>query len=82
MNMSNNSQLSNVRQTISAIIQISIPVFYSLRTKIRVSCIDNATKQQFANLKSLKVINMGRNIDGLFNEYKTGLIQTVYNTTG
>ena len=81
MNLSINSTTASVRQIVSTQVQISIPLFYNLRTKITVTCVDNKTNQQYANIKSFKVISLGQNIDGLSNEYNKSLIPTVYNTT-
>ena len=81
MNLSTISTTAYLRQLVSTQVQISIPLFYNLRTKITLKCVDNKTNQQFADIKSLRVISLGQNIDGLFNEYNKSLMPTIFNTS-
>ena len=74
-------QFASVRKIVSVKITLNIPLFYNLKTKITVKCIDVTTKKQFANIISLKIASMGSNIDGLMNEYNQRLIPTVYSTS-
>lgn len=59
-------------------LSLKFPPYSNIRTILRFSCVDPSSNRQLCNIKSVLITSIGRNIDGLNNEYKKNILQPVY----
>ena len=80
MSLSALSFSAGIRNSLALQVTLTIPPNSNVKTVIQFKCVDSTG--QFANIESLKIVSMGRNINGLMREYNASLLVPTYYTSG
>ena len=80
MSLSSNSFTTGIRKLLKLQVTLTIPPNSNVKTWAQFKCVDSIG--QFATIESLKIVSMGRNINGLMREYNASRLVPYYYTSG
>lgn len=69
---------ASIRQTLTIVHRVYWPRFTYNISAQELYCIDNTTQRQVCSVLSVKVIGVGRNVDGFYKDYLNGQMNVWY----